>query len=199
MEAIRQLDTLVFELQDKLDVSAVISGSSQLGFEHMNGAIYIFLERSYEEGELIQVGISYGGDAGQDRGFFAGISSRADYNYGFDVTYTLSEPLNASDWFPVKQVLEDKIDSVTFRITCDTDLMAGSNGILVDVSEDKRSHTFTWKTRYPMAYYLFPLRWPITGIIHFMLTFRTKATPCWCRTLSTIRMRYMLTWRRRSG
>ncbi len=72
----------------------------------------------------------------------------------FNVTYTLSEPMNASDWFPVKQVLEDKIDSVTFRITCDTDLMAGSNGILVDVTEDNRSHTFTWKTHYPMAYYL---------------------------------------------
>ncbi len=154
VEATRHMDTLVLELQDDLNVSGVISGSTQLGFEHMNGAIYILLERSYEEGELIQVGISYSGDAGQDRGFFAGISSRADYNYGFDVTYTLSEPMNASDWFPVKQVLEDKIDSVTFRITCDTELMAGSNGILVDVSEDKRSHTFTWKTRYPIAYYL---------------------------------------------
>ena len=154
VEATRFLDTLVFELQDGLEVSAVNMDDKQLYFEHVSNAIYINLERSFEEGELIQVAVYYGGDAGQDRGFFAGVSSRTDYQYGFDVTYTLSEPMNAFDWFPVKQVLEDKIDSVTFRITCGPGLLAGSNGILVDVTEDEGSHTYTWKTSYPMAYYL---------------------------------------------
>ena len=154
VEATRSLDTLVFELQDGLEVSAVSLDDKQLYFEHVSDAIYIKLERSYEEGEMIQVAVYYSGDAGQDRGFFAGVSSRTDYKYGFDVTYTLSEPMNAFDWFPVKQVLEDKIDSVTFRITCGPGLLAGSNGILVDVSEDNGSHTYTWKTSYPMAYYL---------------------------------------------
>jgi len=154
VEATRQVDTLVLELQDNLNVSEVVSANTPLEFEHINGAIYIFLNHSYFEGELIELGIYYGGDAGQDRGFFAGITSKKDYNYGFDVTYTLSEPMNASDWFPVKQVLEDKIDSVSFRITCDKGLMAGSNGILENISEDSENHTFTWTTHYPMAYYL---------------------------------------------
>ncbi len=154
VEATRPLDTLVFELQDSLTVSSVMSDNLPFGFEHRDGAVYIALDRSYIRGELIQVGISYGGDAGQERGFFAGISSRTDHNSGFDVTYTLSEPMNASDWFPVKQVLEDKIDSVTFRISCDRKLMAGSNGILLDVTEENKIRTFTWKTSYPMAYYL---------------------------------------------
>ncbi|MCP4312629.1 MAG: T9SS type A sorting domain-containing protein [Bacteroidetes bacterium] len=154
VEALRPVDTLVFELQDGLTVSSVTSGSDILDFEHNEGVVYIALEHSYQGSELIQVEITYGGDANQNRGFFAGISTRTDFEYDFDVTYTLSEPLNASDWFPAKQVLGDKIDSVTFRISCDKELMAGSNGILVGVTEEKRTHTFTWKTNYPMAYYL---------------------------------------------
>ncbi len=154
VEALRRVDTLVFELQDALTVSSILLGSDLLDFEHTGDVVYIALGRSFQKGELIRVDISYGGDAGQDRGFFAGISTNKDYTYDFSVTYTLSEPMNASDWFPVKQVLEDKIDSLTFRITCDKDLMAGSNGILLGVTEQKRTHTFIWKTEYPMAYYL---------------------------------------------
>jgi len=70
------------------------------------------------------------------------------------VTYTLSEPLNARDWFPAKQVLEDKIDSVTFSLICDKELLAGSNGLLIKVEEVGSDHMLTWKTHYPMAYYL---------------------------------------------
>ena len=154
VEALRSLDTLVFELQDALTVSRVEFRGDPLGFEHKEGAIYMVLGRSFQEGELIRVGIDYGGDAGQDRGFFAGVSSKNDYKYNFDVTYTLSEPMNASDWFPVKQVLEDKIDSLIFHISCEKPLMAGSNGVLAEVKEEKQTRTFTWITRYPMAYYL---------------------------------------------
>lgn len=154
LELSRKIDTLVFELQDGLDVDSISMGDQELDFEHRDGVVYIFLKRTFQKGEYLEVKINYGGDAGRGGGFFSGISSRSDYNYGFDVTYTLSEPMNASDWFPVKQVLEDKIDSVKFSITCDRALMAGSNGILLDVSEQNNKRTFTWKTAYPMAYYL---------------------------------------------
>ena len=163
VEATRTLDTLVFELQDALDISDIfVNGDIQdsifdtpLSFLHENDAIFIMLDRPYTEGEAFSVLIQYGGEAGQNRGFFAGISQARDPDYGFDVTYTLSEPHNARDWFPVKQVLEDKIDSVRFSLQCDRDLMAASNGVLVDIKEGSRNtHVFTWLTNYPMAYYL---------------------------------------------
>ncbi len=164
VEATRELDTLVLELQDDLDVTDIMFtdeiGSmtypveNVLDFEHHNDAIYIELDRTRHQGELFRVKIAYGGDAGRDRGFFAGINSKQDSDYGFDVTYTLSEPHNARDWFPVKQVLEDKIDSVTFNLICDKELLAGSNGLLVKVEEAGGDHILTWKTHYPMAYYL---------------------------------------------
>jgi len=160
VEATRALDTIVFELQDALNISGVymnedIDDLTPLGFDHRDDAVYITLNRAYVSGELFSIAIFYGGEAGNNRGFFAGITSARDSDYGFDVTYTLSEPHNAKDWFPVKEVLEDKIDSVRFRLQCHKNLMAASNGTLVDI-EDGEGNTriFNWVTNYPMAYYL---------------------------------------------
>jgi aminopeptidase N len=164
VEAVREMDTLVLELQDGLDVTSVMftyeigsldyPAENELSYVHRDQAIYIGLDRTLLQGEMIRVKISYEGNAGQDRGFFAGITTKKGNDYGFDVTYTLSEPLNARDWFPVKQVLEDKIDSVTFNLVCDAGLLAGSNGLLVNVEETGSDHILTWETHYPIAYYL---------------------------------------------
>ncbi len=163
-EATRDMDTLVLQLQNGLDVSGIMfnedirstvyPAGNELDFVHQNAAIYITLDQTLQQGELVRVKIMYGGEAGRDRGFFAGISNKKGTDYGFDVTYTLSEPLNARDWFPVKQVLEDKIDSVTMKLICDKSLLAGSNGLLVQVEDEGDDHILTWKTYYPMAYYL---------------------------------------------
>ena len=164
IQASRTLDTLVLELQDGLAISEIMYSDQQtdplypaenaLEYQHMDKVLYIELDRTRNEGQLFWVKITYGGDAGQDRGFFAGITHKRDNDYGFDVTYTLSEPHNARDWFPAKQVLEDKIDSVTFRLICDKGLLAGSNGLLVHTEDAGDAHILTWKTHYPMAYYL---------------------------------------------
>ncbi len=164
VETLRDMDTLVLELQDDLNITSVLfaddPGSSvfpagnDLTFTHAENAVYMVLDRTRHPGELVRVRIEYEGDAGRDRGFFAGITSKKETDFGFDVTYTLSEPQHASDWFPAKQVLSDKIDSVTFELTCDRELLAGSNGLLVQVEEDGNNHRLTWKTAYPMAYYL---------------------------------------------
>ena len=163
LEAVRELDTVVLELQDALDVMGIELGETTDDpdftavpqFSHLADAIFISLDKTYMPGDLLAVRIEYGGEAGQDRGFFAGITTDKDFVYGFDVTYTLSEPLNAKDWFPVKQVLEDKIDSVYMSLECNNMLMAASNGLLEEVIPGPDdTHTFIWKTRYPMAYYL---------------------------------------------
>ena len=164
IQAERDLDTLVLELQEALNISRIqfsedigdwsFRDNDTLTFEQKDDTVYIAMDRLWRADEMFQVKIFYSGDAGQNRGFFAGITNSKDHDYGFDVTYTLSEPHNSKDWFPVKQVLEDKIDSVTFHLRCHKDLLAGSNGLLVDVEEDGDDHILTWRTRYPMAYYL---------------------------------------------
>ena len=164
VETVRDMDTLVLELGEPLEItsvlvaddpmSSVFDTGNELAFSRVQDALFIGLDRTRHPGELIRVRIGYQGNAGRDRGFFAGITSEKETVYGFDVTYTLSEPNHASDWFPVKQVLSDKIDSVTFELTCDRDLLAGSNGLLVKLEDEGNKHKLTWKTNYPMAYYL---------------------------------------------
>lgn len=163
LEVLRAMDTLVLELQDALEVSAVEVGEGGAEsvwkpadqFTHAGHALYIPLGSSATETGQLMVRVAYSGEAGQDRGFFAGVTSAKDPSYGFDVTYTLSEPLNARDWFPAKQVLTDKIDSVDMHLTCGTHLMAASNGILEEIEPGPGdTHTFKWRTRYTMAYYL---------------------------------------------
>ncbi|MCK4750399.1 MAG: hypothetical protein KAT15_25255, partial [Bacteroidales bacterium] len=163
VEALRDLDTIVFELQDALTITGVFVNDAisdttftvQVDFEHKDDAVFIRLDRTRNAGEEFTILLLYNGEAGQSRGFFAGITSAKDPDYGFDVTYTLSEPHNAKDWFPVKQVLDDKIDSVRMRLRCDKQLMAASNGVLLNIEEeDANSHSFIWRTNYPIAYYL---------------------------------------------
>ncbi|HER09061.1 MAG TPA: T9SS type A sorting domain-containing protein [Bacteroides sp.] len=162
-EAVKELDTLVVELQDSLEVTGVeIADGGELddfrfraAYTHRENAVYVALDRTRLPGEQFAVKISYGGVAGRNRGFFAGITSATDSEYGFRVTYTLSEPLNARDWFPVKQVLGDKIDSVRMDLICGDHLMAASNGILLGVEElPGNERLFRWRTNYPMAFYL---------------------------------------------
>ena len=62
------------------------------------------------------------------------------------------------EWLPGKEDLTDKFDSVWTFITCDTSLMAGSNGLLSQVTVLLGGkHRFEWKTRYPINYYLLSL------------------------------------------
>ena len=155
-EVVRPMDTLVLELQDALVVTGVvIDGLYNAEYLHQDGVLYISLLSKKQSGETVSAGVSYGGEAGQGRGFFAGISNARDSKYDAYATYTLSEPFNAKDWFPVKQVLEDKADSAWIFITCDKALMAASNGLLEETEDiSLNRHRFKWKTRFPTAYYL---------------------------------------------
>ena len=74
---------------------------------------------------------------------------------GKQLTFTLSEPNAAYEWFPCKQVLADKADSVEVWISTDSINKAGSNGILKNtVLLGNGKVRYEWKTKYPTAYYL---------------------------------------------
>jgi len=156
-QALEAMDTIVFQLIDELIISAVeVNGGGTPGFDHRDDAIYIPVDAS--PGESLDVTVRYSGDAGQARGFFAGITSAYDNTNEQWVTYTLSEPLNARDWFPVKQVLTDQADSVWVDLTVDQGLMAGSNGLLEEIEDlGNGKQKFKWRTHYTTAYYLISL------------------------------------------
>ncbi len=73
---------------------------------------------------------------------------------GAPIIWTLSEPYGAKDWWPCKQNLVDKIDSLDIFVTTPLGNRVASNGLLVSETTKGNNKTFHWKTRYPTATYL---------------------------------------------
>lgn len=148
-----EMDEFVLQLVDELTVDSVIFNGENTAFSHENDEIHVDITM-LNNGDQIDATIYYGGTP-PTGGFFAGISSEYDWQYGFDATWTLSEPYGAKEWFPVKQNLMDKADSSYVYVTTRSANQVASNGVLkqvVDVSGGEQR--YEWESSYPIAYYL---------------------------------------------
>ena len=84
-----------------------------------------------------------------------GLYNLFDPTWGANTLFTVSEAYHANKWWPCKQSLQDKIDSVDMWITVPDSLKAGSNGALQAVTPIDATHArYEWKERYPIDYYL---------------------------------------------
>ncbi len=81
-------------------------------------------------------------------------SFRVDNHAGAPVLWTLSEPYGAMEWWPCKQALNDKLDSVDIFITNPAGYRAASNGLLQSETTTNNWITAHWRHRYPIAAYL---------------------------------------------
>jgi len=75
---------------------------------------------------------------------------------GVPVMWTLSEPYGSRDWWPCKNGLDDKADSIDILVTTPVAYKAASNGLLQSetLSAGGTKKTAWWKHRYPIASYL---------------------------------------------
>ena len=70
------------------------------------------------------------------------------------IIWTLSEPYGALEWWPCKQNLNDKIDSIDIIVTTPLINKVGSQGLLVNETTVGPNKIYHWKHRYPIAAYL---------------------------------------------
>ena len=84
-----------------------------------------------------------------------GITSANSGRWGNRVLWTLSQPFSAHEWWPCKQVLADKIDSVRVWVTTTASNKVGANGLLERVTARPGGKArYEWASKYPVAYYL---------------------------------------------
>jgi hypothetical protein len=143
------LDSFIIELSDLLTVDSVRVNGERFSFLRSANHIFIPAGKVLQPGVLLDISIYYQGNVAAGA-FYKGTTAS-----GLTYTASLSESFRARDWFPAKQILEDKIDSTDMWITVPAGNMAGSNGILTDsivLPGNKRQ--FRWKSRYPINYYL---------------------------------------------
>lgn len=75
--------------------------------------------------------------------------------WGVPATFTRCEPYYSNRWWPCKQSLQDKVDSLDMWITVADTLKAGCNGSLINVTNVAPGFKrYEWKTQYPTDYYL---------------------------------------------
>jgi len=151
--AIELIDTIV-AYQTFMVVDSVFKNGIKCTFIHKNDLILIPFTDAVLNGQMFSVQIYYHGKAmpvSQTNG--NGVSQ---YNYSGKIhTCTFSEPSWSKVWWPCKQVLADKADSVTFFITTDSLNKSGSNGILKATENLPNGKVkYKWETKYPTAYYL---------------------------------------------
>lgn len=145
-------DTIYLELNQTLTLDSMKLNNELVEPTFTNSELFVLADM--EEGESFTLETFYHG-ASSSGGFFSGISSEYNSSYGKYVTWTLSEPFSARDWWPVRQNLNDKIDSVFQDYTCVDTEMVGTNGLLTETLDNgDGTKTYKWKTYYPISYYL---------------------------------------------
>lgn len=146
---VNDFNELELDLSDFLTVESVKSGSNNLSFTHENNLLKITLNSSLSINEIDSVSITYEGEPTNTDASFV-----RSQHAGTPVVWTLSEPYGARDWWPCKQNLADKIDSIDIFVTTPNAYRVGTNGVLIsekEIGDDKEYH---WRHRHPITTYL---------------------------------------------
>ncbi|MBO9611605.1 MAG: T9SS type A sorting domain-containing protein [Dyadobacter sp.] len=145
-------NSITLDLSSVLTVSTVQQRGSNVGFVHAGDALTITLQTPLAQGERDSVTISYEGTPTTINTPFVATTHGASAT---PVIWTLSEPYGSRDWWPCKNGLDDKADSIDVYITHSAIYKAASNGLLKSETAIAGSKTRThWKHRYAIASYL---------------------------------------------
>jgi aminopeptidase N len=143
--------SIQFQLNSSLSADSVLFEGNITSVIHTGNVITIPLNPCLSSGKLDSITIYYHGVPES-----SGFGSYGNYVHnGAASMWTLSEPYGASDWWPSKNDLTDKIDSIDVFVIVPKGNHVASNGLLIsETPYDSISTLVHWKHRYPIASYL---------------------------------------------
>lgn len=146
-------NSIVFDLSHQLVVDSVLVRGWPAGFlQSPNESLNITLPATYAAGDTGSTVIYYHGKPPADNAAFV-----QQLHNGVPVIWTLSEPYGAKDWWPCRNGLDDKADSIDVYIVHPAQYRATSNGLLQSETTVGNTTTAFYKHRYPIASYLVAL------------------------------------------
>ena len=152
--ALQPLNQYIVELHSNLSISNVSINGQGVPYQRNGNVVTATLPNSIPQGQTFMASITYAGTP-PNGGFFNGLSNGSSPSWGNQVTWSLSQPYSARDWWPVKQSLTDKIDSCRIWISTSNQNKAGSNGLLESITPlSNNRHRYEWVHRHPIDYYL---------------------------------------------
>lgn len=149
--ALSDITSLTFDLSNALTVSSVKRGIDNLTFTQSATELQITLPATQTTGTSETVEITYSGAPSS-----SGFGSFMQSTHGTSpIIWTLSEPFGAMNWWPCKQDLNDKVDSIDVYITAPSQYISVSNGVEPEApvinGSDKTTH---FHHNYPIPAYL---------------------------------------------
>jgi len=144
------MDEMYFQLSPNFTIDSVIFHETVQTASWGSNKVHIVFSDVVPNNTLDSVTVYYKGTPGGS-GF--GAYETSSHN-GTPIMWTLSEPYGAMDWWPTKQDLNDKIDSVDIYVNTNSQYRAASNGVLVEEIENGDNIIYHWKHRYPIPAYL---------------------------------------------
>lgn len=156
-EAKEFMSQVTFDLADNMTVSQVLQNGNPVTFsQNTNDELIIDLSSALNTGEIGIVEITYSGNP-ISSGF--GSYEQTTHN-GDPIIWTLSEPYGAKGWWPCKQDLNDKIDTIDVYITTpqfnsdNEEYIAVSNGVEQSQVINGLEKTTHFQHNYPIPAYL---------------------------------------------
>jgi len=160
---VSQLSEVNLELNSNMQIDSIKCRSELLEFDYYSPFQFkIFLSQVLEAGHKDSIQIFYHGVPEQGNGF--GSFSKSEHD-GVPIIWTLSEPFGAKDWWPGKNNLKDKIDSIDVIVKTPAAYRAASHGLLVSEYVEGEFRTCHWKHRYPIVSYLVAVA--VTNYVEF--------------------------------
>ncbi len=151
--ALQDMDQITFDLSSNLTVSKVSQRSLDLSFsQNDKDELIINLPLTQKQNVLDSLSITYSGNPVSSG--FGSFEVNTHGNNATPVLWTLSEPYGAKGWWPCKQDLIDKIDSIDVFIKHPSAYKAASNGLLLSETIDGGQILTHWRHRYPIPAYL---------------------------------------------
>ena len=168
--ALSSMNTITFDMANELAVSSVKIGNTNLAFtESGNNELVISLPAIQAAGTSNTVEVTYSGTPPNNG---MGSFEKTTHN-GVPIIWTLSEPFGARDWWPCKQDLNDKINSIDVYITAPSQYVSVSNGIEttppIFSGSNKTTH---FHHGYPIPAYLIAI-----AITNYSIYNQTAGTP----------------------
>ena len=140
-------NSISFDLMSQLVTDSVKQRNILLNYLHANNVLQVNFANPLSAGAFDSVSIFYNGiPAATGFGSFIQI-----IHAGVPVIWTLSEPYGSRDWWPCKNGLDDKADSIDVIITHPSQYKAASNGLLQSETLSGFNKITHWKHRYPIA------------------------------------------------
>ncbi len=140
-----------FDFSSVLSIDSIRYHGQDAGFTQSGDYLLtIQLPAPLTNGTLDSLTIAYSG-APPSGGFGSFIQST---HAGTPILWTLSEPFGAQDWWPCKNGLTDKIDSIDVIISTPSEYRAASNGRLIDEFTSGTNKVYHWQHRHAIAPYL---------------------------------------------